>query len=96
MIHSQIALVISGDIVAGIVLDAVIRLPSHANGTRDRACYKCPAGGRVEYSRVIAADRSACAWLLHGSGPVGATPIVLNRHPAWLRPRLVEPAEIPA
>ena len=30
--------------------DAVIRLKSHSNSTRDRACYKCPARGRVEYN----------------------------------------------
>ncbi len=43
MTHSKMALIISSDMVVGIVPDAVIRLQSHANGTRDRACYKWPA-----------------------------------------------------
>ena len=57
MIHSKIALIISGDVVVGVVLDAVgwlwaSEIP-HANGTRDRACYKCPARGRVEYTSML-------------------------------------------
>ena len=40
-------------VVVRIVPDAVIRLQSHANGTRDRACYKCPATGRVGYTMPV-------------------------------------------
>jgi hypothetical protein len=48
VIYSKISLIISGEMVVGIIPDAVISLQSYASGTRDRAWYKCLAGGRVE------------------------------------------------